>query len=400
MNEIDKIINKKNTISLLKDLVSIHSPYFHELPILDYIHKWLKSRDLPAEHHYYEEEKITKFKGANIIGKISNGKDGPTILLNGHVDTVNICEGWARNPLEPKLEGNKLYGLGSLDMKSGVCAIMLALEAFKETKQDFNGSILYTFVSDEEGPYGLGTNSIIEDKIVKDVDVAIVPEPSSGFTGIDFPCVCLGARGGYQYDINLHGNSAHAATPELGLSAIKDASKLIIELENTHLIEDEKLGKGSICIIGITGGGQACSVADKATINIFRHIVKSEDKDTIRKEVKEAALKAGIQCDYEIRFREAPTKGSDGFMPYTVDEEDHYAKVFLETVEGTLSKKANISYFSSIGDFNYLASRLNVPTIVFGPSGQNFHGADEWVNVEDVVDTAKVIYNYLSELLD
>ncbi|MCG8485818.1 MAG: ArgE/DapE family deacylase [Clostridia bacterium] len=400
MKELDQIINKENTITLLKDLVSIHSPYYNEFSILNYVYDWLKSKGLPAEYHYYEEGKITKFKGANIIGKISQNKEGPVVLLNGHVDTVQVCEGWTRNPLEPKLENNRLYGLGSLDMKSGVCAIMLALEAFKQTKQNFKGSILYTFVSDEEGPYGLGTHYLIEDNFTKDVDVAVVPEPSAGFTGREFPCVCLGARGGYQYDIHFRGNSTHAATPELGLNAILEASKLITELNHTDLISDEKLGKGSICVIGITGGGQACSVADTATVNVFRHTVNSEDKNTIIKEIKEAAKRANIQCDYEIKFREAPSEESDGFMPYTVDEEEPYAKIFLNTVEKTIGKKPNIAYFSSIGDYNYLGSRLKVPTLVFGPRGQNFHSADEWVNVDDVVDTAKVIYNYLLELLD
>lgn len=274
-------------------------------------------------------------------------------------------------------------------MKSSVCAIMLAVEAFQKTKPDFNGTVLYTFVSDEEGPNGLGTNYLIEDNMCQNVDVAIVPEPSAGFTGIDFPYVCLGARGGFRYDIIFNGKAAHAATPEAGISAMREASKLITELSNVELIEDEELGKGSICITEITGGGQACSVADIAKITVFRHMVNSEDKNTMIKEIDDSAQRAGVQCDYEVKFRKGPTRGPDGYMPYSVDEKEYYTKSFLETVKKTVNNKASIAYFSSIGDFNYLATRLDAPTMIFGPNGKNFYSADEYVNVDDVVETEK-----------
>ena len=56
--------------------------------------------------------------------------------------------------------------------------------------KDFYGKIIATFVSDEEGPYGLGTNALIEDGLLKDVDFSIIAEPSAGFNQQSFPDVC------------------------------------------------------------------------------------------------------------------------------------------------------------------------------------------------------------------
>ena len=59
----------------------------------------------------------------------------------------------------------------------------------------------------------------------------------------------------------------------------------------------------------------------------------------------------------------------------------------------------HIAYFSSVGDFNYLGSRVKVPTFVFGPNGENYHSADEYVELNTVVETAEVIYDYLVSIL-
>jgi succinyl-diaminopimelate desuccinylase len=276
---------------------------------------------------------------------------------------------------------------------------MMALKLFKQNHKNFKGEILYSFVSDEEGPYGLGTNFLIHEGLLDKAQLAIVSEPSAGFTAVPFPCLCLGARGGYSYKIILKGKSAHAANPDKGINAIVEASKLILELKNMELKTDPKLGKGDICIIGINGGGEACSVAENCEISIFRHIVKGESKQTIIDEINKSAEKASIKSEYEIVFRPAPTPDSDGFMPYTVDENNEFVKIFESVVREELNEKLNFSYFQSIGDFNYLGSRLKIPTLVFGPDGDNYHSADEYVIIEDIYRTAQVILKYFEKLL-
>ncbi len=64
-----------------------------------------------------------------------------------------------------------------------------------------------------------------------------------------------------------------------------------------------------------------------------------------------------------------------------------------------LGKKPTHSYFSSIGDFNYLGSRIDAPAIIFGAAGDNYHSNDEYVELETVYQTAKILYNFLEKTL-
>lgn len=394
-----EILNLASVEVLLSELVSIYSPYFREEEIMKYIFNWFKYRGIPAELHKYSDYKILKYDGINVIGRLKGDREGPIILLNGHADTVEKTSDWSSDPLKPHIKNGKLFGLGALDMKAGVAAIMIAIEAFHKNHKDFAGEIIYTIVSDEEGPYGLGTDAIILDGLADDADCAIVTEPSSGFTGEEFPVLCLGARGGYNYTVYLKGKASHAANPEKGINAISEASKLIVELEKSDLIKDEKLGRGDIAVISIEGGGAACSVAEMASFTVFRHVVRGETKEYLEDEVYEAAKRAGIRAEIKVAFRDSPHSLNDGFMPYVVDEDDHYTTMLQRSIEDVTGRKAAIDYFSSIGDFNYLGTRLKIPTFVFGPSGDNFHSSDEYVELESVVKTCEVIYNFLERML-
>ncbi len=390
---------KKELNNLLANLIQIESPYFREHEAINFVCEWLNFNNLPAYIHHYVEKEITKFSGINAVGILEGGNIGPTVLLNGHIDTVDLCEGWTKPPFEAKICDNKMYGLGALDMKSGVAAMLLAIKHFSINYPNFNGKIKYQVVSDEEGPYGLGTNYLIEDGLC-DADVAIIPEPSTAFLNSSQNTVCLGARGGLSYKIVVKGISAHAASPQNGVNAIVEASKLIVALKEITSLYDEKLGHGSTAIIKIDGGGAPASIADKTEISVFRHIVRNENAETVKKEVYMAATNANVNHDnIEVIFRKAPTKGCEAFLPYVCDEHDFYIKSFIDSVKQVSNIEPLIDYFPSIGDFNYIGSRLNIPTIVFGPKGSNYHSSDEYVELDSYYETFNVIYNYLVKIL-
>lgn len=394
-----KRINKNETTKLLTDLVEIESPYFKEDQIMKYTQNWFLKNDLYCLLHEYHEKKVTGFQGKNLVVRLEGNEEGPNICLNGHLDTVQLCNGWTTNS-KGQLVGDRLYGVGALDMKSGCAATMMALKAFNEDfKHNFKGNIVATYVSVEEGPYGMGTNALIEEGYLKDIDFSIITEPSAGFTGNPFPDLCLGARGGYGLEIEFFGASAHAATPEKGISAAIAAAAVIGELENVEYIVDEHLGKGSVCVVAMESDGGACSVPDYAKVKLFWHIVVGENEQTITEQIEKAIKRANIKCDYKINFREAPSEGAKGFMPFTVDAKETMTALFIDTIQEVCEKNPTLSYFQSIGDFNYLGSRLDAPALIFGASGGNFHGSDEYVDLNSVVQTAEVIYEFLKRVL-
>ncbi len=387
------------TTQLLKELVAIESPYFQEHQVMEFTKQWFLDQGMPGELRPYHESKVTNFRGENVVVTLEGGKPGPVICLNGHLDTVQRCQGWSKNPLGQQ-EGDRFYGVGALDMKSGCAAIMVAMKEFHQNHPGFSGTIKGTFVSVEEGPYGLGTNALLESGYLDDVTLSIVAEPSAGFVGKPFPDVCLGARGGYGLSIEFYGTAAHAATPELGKNAALAASKVVAELEQVEYTQDPHLGKGTCCVIAMSADGGACSVPDFARVTLFWHIVVGETPQTIEAEIHKAVARANIHCDYKIRFREAPSPGSQGFLPYTIPEDTPVVQSFLESVQRVTGKTPSLSYLQSIGDFCYLGTRLgDTPVILFGAEGKGLHGEDEYVSLSSVHQTAEVLYDFLEKQL-
>lgn len=86
-------------------------------------------------------------------------------------------------------------------------------------------------------------------------------------------------------------------------------------------------------------------------------------------------------------------------MPYTVSEEDPLVKRFMESVTSICGKEPTKAYFQSIGDFNYLGSRLNAPVVIFGAEGENFHSHDEYATISSIQKTAEVVYDFLVKSL-
>ena len=403
---MDNKITAESFETLLRQLVSIKSPYFHEDEVMDFVNNWFAERGIPAEIHTFYEPKETKFHGKNVVGIMDSGKPGPVIYLGGHLDTVQLCNGWTKPPYEGVVEGEYMYGVGTLDMKSGCAAIMLALEKFaKDNFKDksFKGKIVYHLVSDEEGPYGLGTVYIINDKIhniAEEADFAIIAEPSAGFTKVPHPCLCLGARGGYNYTIKVRGKSAHAATPELGINAMVDASAIVSELEKIPPETDDKLGHSTPCVIRMNGGGAACSVPDYAEVEIFHHTVRGETQETIKERVDKAIAAANVRSKVEVSFRQSPAEGFDGgFDEYCIDENGEILHTLENTVEKVCGKPANLAYFQSIGDFNHIGGKLQIPTVLLGAEGDNFHSSDERVNLKSALEVAHIISEFLSDVL-
>ncbi|MEK6266517.1 MAG: M20/M25/M40 family metallo-hydrolase [Clostridium sp.] len=397
--QIQKEITPYEVIKLMKELISIPSPYYFEDAIMDFTYHWFIKNDMNAYIHKYHETKITNFKGKNVICELNGNHDGPIICINAHMDTVTLCNGWSKDPYKGLVEGDKIYGLGALDMKSGACASMLAIRKFHELNNDFSGKIIATFVSDEEGPFGLGTNALIEDGLLKDTDFVISTEPSAGFNNRSFPDVSLGARGGYSLEVEFFGKAAHAAFPRTGINAAVDAGKFMCELEKIDYVEGSFLGKGVACVIAVESNGGACSVPDHAKVKLFWHVVIGENEKTIEDYILDAIKKTTIESTFKISFRDTPSEGSRGYMPYIVPKQNHFVATFLKSIKEVCNQDASISYFQSVGDFNHLGSMINVPAIIFGAEGENIHGYDEYATISSIVKTADIVYDFLVKVL-
>ncbi|MCA9864256.1 MAG: M20/M25/M40 family metallo-hydrolase, partial [Thermomicrobiales bacterium] len=147
------VVSDDEAAALTSELVAFRSYPGEEGPVQRHVAAWLASAGLEPELQ------ATAGDRPNVIARVENG-DGPVLLLNGHTDTVLAVAGWDGDPWTTRREGDRLYGLGAVDMKSGVAAAMLATRVLAQHREGWRGTVIFTSVVDEEA-YSLGAHALI-----------------------------------------------------------------------------------------------------------------------------------------------------------------------------------------------------------------------------------------------
>ena len=145
--------------ALLRQLVAIKSYPGEEHAVQQAVADWFTAHGITAEIWPTSQ-------APNVVVRIENGT-GPTFMLNGHTDTVLAAEGWDCDPWQGAIDGDRMYGLGACDMKSGVVANMLVTRAFAQNRDAWSGTLIFSSVVDEEA-YSLGANSLVTQGIAAD----------------------------------------------------------------------------------------------------------------------------------------------------------------------------------------------------------------------------------------
>jgi succinyl-diaminopimelate desuccinylase len=209
------------TIDLARALLRAPSPSGAEGPA---------AQVLLGAFHRFGFERAWLDEAGNAIGVIERG-EGPTVMLNGHLDTVPVGDEslWPHPPLAAELADGRLWGRGASDMKGSLASMTVAAAAAAE--RGFQGTLMVAGVVQEEVG-GLGARWLGE---TSDADVVILGEPSK-------LALKLGHRGRVEIDVHLPGRIAHAAKAELGDNALYRAARFLDGLERLELPAGGPLG--------------------------------------------------------------------------------------------------------------------------------------------------------------
>jgi succinyl-diaminopimelate desuccinylase len=162
----------------------------------------------------------------------THGTGAPVLVFLGHTDVVppGPLDRWTSAPFEPTVRDGRLYGRGAADMKSGVAAMTLALEAFVRAHPDHTGTIALLLTSDEEGAAKHGVRRVAEElrRRGQRIDACIVGEPSSRERLGDL--IRVGRRGSLTGRLTVHGVQGHIAYPELAKNPIHALAPALAEL--------------------------------------------------------------------------------------------------------------------------------------------------------------------------
>ena len=220
MDDINPYINVDDIRSLLEKLIRCQSlnPPGDVRPCANLIAEELKRRGLPAE---ILEEKPGV---ANVTSSLEGRGSGKTLIWNGHFDVVPPGENWTADPFGGEFRDGYIYGRGASDMKSGLAAMVVALDALRKANAPFKGRIVFQAVGDEETGSEGGTLLMIRKGIGADAAYAIVSEPT------DLQ-ISIGNRGLRWIGVAVKGRASHAGRPHLGANALQAAARMISELE-------------------------------------------------------------------------------------------------------------------------------------------------------------------------
>src|SRR4030067_954589 len=286
---ISESIDSREVIALAQELVRVPSEYRKEHAVSRYIFRKLTKWGFRPK-----TVKVDGF-GPCVVCQHEAGHRR-SVVLNGHMDTVEVKEAWKHDPFGAKIENGMLYGLGALDMKSGLAALMIAFRTIAESGVKLHCNVRFQGVTREE-ENSAGIRTLIARGFFKDAKATIVGEGIGGM-GV----ITHGRRGGSYYNIDVIGKSAHGSTPHLGVSAIADAARLVTALDTMKmrispgLISDsgQQLSESQL-VLRISGGDVSYSVPDKCSLRVMRATVPSRPVDIteeLQRVIKKLDLKS------------------------------------------------------------------------------------------------------------
>ena len=362
---------------------------------MEFAHGWLRNAGVPVEFHRFHEKRIFDYRGVNVVGALESGNPGPTVVVNGHLDTVKLCEGWTRDPYAASIEGDRMYGLGACDMKTGCASIMLALAAFFEDYPQFRGRIDYSLVCDEEGPFGLGTDALIVDGIMRpEADVAVITEPSSDI-GLG-----IAQRGAQFFRLKISGAGGQIEVKHDLVNPIGRALEVYRAVEDYSLMRESSVShplydplyktKAPVGICRVYGGEWPSTVPDACFMEGSIECMPGEDIETVKESFKKYLLALGLADPWfekhpvEVRWFGLRLESAElsAVHPLVGEISRH-----IERVKGHLP----IVGGGGGCDLRLPLLHGNTPAVIYGPGGEHAHGIDEYVEFEQVMSCLKVI---------
>jgi acetylornithine deacetylase/succinyl-diaminopimelate desuccinylase-like protein len=337
--------------------------------------------------------------GPSVIAEFGDRK-APSIVLNGHIDTVEVMNGWKHDPFRAKVENGMLYGLGSLDMKCGVAALMIAFRSIAEMANPHSSRIVLQMVSGEEAT-SAGTRAMISRGGFRNARAAIVGE---GFGGLG--AISNGRRGGSYFNIEVTGKAAHGSKPEDGINAISDAARIVcaidamkLKVANGLVADDFQTLKESQTVLKMSGGAQTLTVPEKCSLKMIRSTVPGSGnvEDELRRVIKSLNLKSRVKIELEI----GP---GDLFRPYLIDPISPLVKFAARNIKALTGKQPRFLIGRSEADDNIIAHDAGVPVICFGAgeSGElaRYHQPEEAVSISQLPIVSRAYFMTVLEMAE
>ena len=319
------------------------------------------------------------------------GSGSPVLCFAGHTDVVppGDEQEWTTDPFEPTFKDGLLYGRGSADMKSGLAAMIIALEEFLGEYPDHTGSIALLITSDEEGRARDGTLKVVQALAERDehIDWCVLGEPSSQDRLGDI--VRIGRRGSLSGMLTVYGIQGHVAYPHLADNPIRRFAPVLSELHDIVWDDgNEFFPPTSFQVVDVRAGIGAPNVTPGELSARFNFRYSTEwTHESLQEKVHSVFDTHDIE--YELKWH----LSGEPFLtqPGKLINAAHQAVTECTGVAPELSTGGGTS------DGRFI-SPAGTDVVELGPVNASIHKIDEHVKVEDVM-TLTGMYKRIMELM-
>jgi succinyl-diaminopimelate desuccinylase len=397
--------NKDGLVSLVQSLIrfqTVNPPGRHYLAACEFLARQLEELGMKTVIHRVPEREIrdrhpelADFPRANVIGRWDTGA-ARTIHFNAHYDVVPASAKWKHGAFEPAVEGDWIYGRGAADMKGAIGSLLHTLAAFRRTNRKPPVNIEISLTADEETNSAFGAEWVVGNGLVA-ADWAVVCEGGSGLH------VGCGHNGVVWMEVTVIGKSAHGANPGRGINAVEKMSRLITALERyqktlarrTFVGPDGTLRRATINVGGVAStapGGKINTVPGSATFTIDRRVLPNEDLRAAERELRAFIKKA----EKKIPGLKAEVRRIGQHRSSYLDPAEDLPRSFARSIGSVRRHRAGFSVSSGFNDSHFFTQVAGIPTIGYGPGGQNYHGVDERISIRELLTTAKVYAHFIA----
>jgi acetylornithine deacetylase len=319
----------------------------------------------------------------NVVATLEG--EGPTLMLNGHLDTVGV-DGMTVGPFTAEIVASRLIGRGACDMKGGLAALLAATSRLAGGGPRPN--LVVGLTADEEHA-SLGMQAIVREG--PRADLAVVCEPTS--------LTVMPAHKGFVWvRATFRGRAAHGSRPELGVDAIRHAALYVVALDRyagdlrarpSHPL----LGHGSLHAGTITGGTAPSVYPDHCEVQLeCRTLPGTDATETVE----------GMQAVLERLAEREPSL--DASLEVILERPGTEVSEDSELVQGLLSAGRRHGLSSAVAGMTAwvdaaLLNEAGTPAVCFGPGAtEQAHTADEWIDVREIVTCADVLETFARDL--
>lgn len=368
-------------VELAKSLIGFNTeiPPGNEEGCARFVHDFLADLHVPGA-----DLRLDRFEAgrANLVARF--GPKEPGLLLGGHIDVVPAGDEseWSTPPFEGVLRGGRLYGRGAADMKTGLAAILKAVEAASKGKMR-RGLLLVATAGEEVGFDGL--KALYARKLIPGgaAKLGVMGEPT-------MLRPIRGHKGLADFRITVRGRSGHASRPDLGVNAIEKCASIVKALSawsrSLGKAPDRDLGSTLATPTMVRGGTKSNVIPDSCELIVDSRWVPKHGTAFVEKGLnsmiaslkrKDPSLDARVELLYDSPALKLPP--------------GHPAVRLAESLSGFKSEVA------PYGTEAALYAEHGIPSLVLGPGSlKQAHVIDEFVEVSEA-EKALSIYSRMIE---